>query len=94
MLTWFHIHILIIKEDILILGKGPAQGLDDTTLTVEAKYSINYTEQGKKFVWVFITMEATVIFLLMLQKIHQIRAKYSEIIACPLCLRNISKNFR
>ena len=27
-------------RDILILGEGPTQGLDDTTLTVEAKYPI------------------------------------------------------
>ena len=26
------------KKDILILGIGPTQGLDDTTLTAEAKY--------------------------------------------------------
>ena len=25
------------NKDILILGKGPTQGLDDTTLTAEAK---------------------------------------------------------
>ena len=37
-------------EDILILGEGPAQGLDDTTLTTEAKYPINFTQSGKKFV--------------------------------------------
>ena len=28
------------RKNILILGKGPTQGLDDTTLTVEAEYSI------------------------------------------------------
>ena len=30
-------------QDILILGKGPTQGLGDTTLTAEAKYSVNFT---------------------------------------------------
>ena len=29
------------NKGILILGKGPTQGLDDTT--VEAKYSVNFT---------------------------------------------------
>ena len=34
-------------ENILILGKGPTQGLDDTALTaIETEYSINFTEQG------------------------------------------------
>ena len=31
------------NEDILILGEVPTQGLDDTTLTAEAKYPINFT---------------------------------------------------
>ena len=34
----------------LILGEGPTQGLDDTTLTAEAKYPINFTQSGKRFV--------------------------------------------
>ena len=36
------------KKDILILGKGPTQGLGGTTLTVEKLYSINITENIKK----------------------------------------------
>ena len=31
------------KKDILILDKGPTQGLDDTTLTAEAQYSIHFS---------------------------------------------------
>ena len=37
------------NKDILILGEGPAQILDDTILTAEAKYSINFTQSGKRF---------------------------------------------
>ena len=37
------------KKDTLILGTGPIDGLDDTKLTVEAEYSINFREQQKKF---------------------------------------------
>ena len=40
----------IIKKDVLIFGKGPTQGSDDTILTTEAEYSINFTEQGKMFI--------------------------------------------
>ena len=29
------------KKDILILGEEKTDGLDDTTITIEAKYSIN-----------------------------------------------------
>ena len=34
--------ILDKNKDILILGKGSAQGLDDSTLTTEAQYSIYF----------------------------------------------------
>ena len=36
------IHIDNKKKDLLILGKVPTQGLDDTTLSAEAQYSINF----------------------------------------------------
>ena len=31
------------KKDILVLGEGPTQGLDDTTIMTEAKYSIMFS---------------------------------------------------
>ena len=37
------------KKYILILGKGSANSLDDTTLAAEKEYSINFTEQQRKF---------------------------------------------
>ena len=30
-----------IKKNLLVLGKGPTAGLDDTTIRAEAKYYIN-----------------------------------------------------
>ena len=36
------------KKDILILGKVPTQGLEQT-LSAEKIYSINFTEKNKKF---------------------------------------------
>ena len=44
------VHIDNKGKDILIFGGGPTQGLDDTTLTAEAKYPINFTQSGKRFV--------------------------------------------
>ena len=41
-------HVDKNNKDILILGEGPTQGLDDTTLTAEVKYPITFTESGKK----------------------------------------------
>ena len=43
-------HIDNKGKDNLILGKRPAQGLDYTKLTLEAKYPINFTQSGKRFV--------------------------------------------
>ena len=44
-----HQCILIIKKDILVLGKGPTQKLDGTTITTEAKYYIRFTRQQNNF---------------------------------------------
>ena len=43
------VDIDIMKKDTLILGNGAAQGLNDTNLTLEAKYSINCSRSKKKF---------------------------------------------
>ena len=37
------VHVDNKGKDILILGEGPAQVLNDTTLSAEAKYSFNFT---------------------------------------------------
>ena len=42
-------HIGNKKKDILILGKGPKQELDDTRLTAEAQYSISSSRSNTKF---------------------------------------------
>ena len=40
-------HIDNKSKDILILGEGSTQGLDDTTLTAKAIYPINFTQPRK-----------------------------------------------
>ena len=42
------VHIDNKNKDILIVGEGPKQGLDDVTLTAETKYLVNFTQSGKK----------------------------------------------
>ena len=44
------VHVNNKNKNIVVLGEGPTQGLDDTTLTAKTKYPINFTESGKKFV--------------------------------------------
>ena len=36
------------KKCILVIGEGPTQELDDTTITAEGKYSINFTSSRKE----------------------------------------------
>ena len=43
-------HVDNKTKDILILGEGPTQRLNDTTLTAEAKYPINFMQPRKKLV--------------------------------------------
>ena len=45
-----YVHIDIENKDILILDEGRTRGIDDTTLTAEAKFSVNFTQSGKRFV--------------------------------------------
>ena len=50
MRIWSHLWILTIRrKKTLILCEGLTQQLDDTTLTVEAEYPINVSEQENKF---------------------------------------------
>ena len=86
-------HIGNKGKDILILGKGPTQGLDGTTFAAEPKYSINFTQSNIKFCLrlhyngnnSFLFVNAT--------KIYQFKATGFEIKKYPLCLGNISKDF-
>ena len=42
-------HIDKKEKDIFILGKGPIQRLDNTTLTTKIQYSITFTRPNIKF---------------------------------------------
>ena len=68
-------HIDNKKEDILVLGKGPAQGLEHT-LTAEKLYSINFTVTKKKFYLSLHSTERIVICLLMTQKFTNSKQKF------------------
>ena len=69
-------HVDIKKKDLLILGEWPTQGLDDTILAAGKKYSINFIENKKSSVWVFIIMEEQiVIYLLIIQKLLNSKQK-------------------
>ena len=39
---------MLIIKNILVLDEVPTQGLDDTTITAEAKYPSNFTRSGRR----------------------------------------------
>ena len=84
------IHIDNKKKEILILGRGPTQGLK-STLTAEKMYSINFTEKNKKFCLSLHYNGANSYLFVNGTEIHKFKAKDSKIVATPLCLGNISK---
>ena len=87
------VHVDNKKEYILILGQGPTQGLDGTTLTVEKLYSIGFTEHNKNFcLSLHYNSDKSYLFANGKESI-KFKAKDSEIVVTPLCLGNISKGF-
>ena len=87
------VHIDNKNKGVLILGDGPTQELDDTTLTAEAKYNINFTQWRKRFVLSLHHNGSNSVLSVNATKIYQFRAKDSEIKDYKLCLGNISKDF-
>ena len=87
------VHIDNKNKNILILGGRPTQVLDDTTLTAECKYCINFTQSRKRFVLSthhnasnsFLSINAT--------KVYQFKAKISEGKDYTLYFGNISEDF-
>ena len=86
-------HIDSKEKYILIRGKGPTKGLDDTTLTAEKVYSINFTEHNKKFCLSFHYNGANSYFFVNGTEIIKFKVQDSETVATQLCLGNISKDF-
>ena len=80
------------KKNILILGQGPTQGLEDK-LTAEKMYSINFTVKKKIFCLSLHYNEANNYLFVNGTEIYKFKTKDSEIVAAPLCLGNISKSW-
>ena len=85
-------HIDNKKKDILVLGRGPTQGLENT-LTAEKMYSINFTVANKRFCWSLHYNGANSYLFVNGTEIYKFKAKNSEILVGPICLGNISKDW-
>ena len=88
----FSTHIDNKKKDILVLRKGSTQGLEHT-LTAGKIYSINFTVTKKKFCLSLHYNRANSYLFVNDTEIYKFRAKDSEIVASPLWLGNISKDW-
>ena len=78
------------KKYILILGKGPTQGLEHTH-SAEKMYSIIFAEKNKKFCLSLHYNKENSFLFVNGTEIHKFKSRDSEILAYSLCLRNISK---
>ena len=77
------VHIDNKRNDILIVGIGPTQGLDDTKLTVEAQYSINFSRSNKTFCLTLHYSRNNSFLFVNAPKIYQFKIKDSEIKNIP-----------
>ena len=80
-------------KDNLILGKGPTQGLGEHSLTAEKMYSVNFTDNGDKYCLSLHYNGASSYLFVNGVEIIKFKAKDSNVIATPLCLGNISKDW-
>ena len=87
------VHVDNKRKDILIIGEGPTQGLNDTTLTAEGKYLIDFTQSGKRCVLSLHYNGSNSFLFVSATKLYQIKAKDSKIKDHALCSGNISKDF-
>ena len=88
----FSAHIDNKKKDILVLGKGPTQGLEHT-LTAEKIYSIDFTVTRKTFCLSLHCNGTNSYLFVNGTEIYKFKTEDSEIVASPLCLVNISKDW-
>ena len=80
------------KKDRLVLGKGPTQRLEHTP-TAEKMCSINFTVTKNKFCLSLHYNRVNSYLFDSGTETYKFKAKDSEIVATPLCLGNISKDW-
>ena len=81
------------NKDILVLAKGRTDVIDETTLTAEKEYSINFTNQQKKFYWSLHYNGVNSYIFFNCVEIYKFKTKYSEKNAASVSSDNVSKEF-
>ena len=75
----------------MILGIGPTQGLENTTLTAEKEYALNFREQQEKLYLSLHYNGAHSYLFVNVVEIYKVKAKSFEINSGPVWLVNVSK---
>ena len=81
------------KNNILVLGKDFIPGINGTTFYAEKFHKINFTEINKKFCLFLHCNGANSYLFVNDTEIYKFKANDFDIVASPLCLGNISKDF-
>ena len=87
------VHVNNKINNVLVTGNGFIQGINDTTIYAEKTYSINFTKTKRKFCLSLHYNGDDSYLFINGKEICKFKAKDSEIVTYPLCLRNISKDF-
>ena len=87
------VHVNNKKKAILILGKGPTQGLGEYSLTAEKTHSLNFTVTRNMFYLTLHYNGANSYLFVNGTEIIKFKAKDSEIVTTPFCIGNISKDW-
>ena len=80
-------------KDFLILDEGRTQGLEDTALTAEAKYSIKFSRSQRRLCVNLHYYGSNSFLFANATEIYQFKGNDSGIKKYTLCLGNISKDF-
>ena len=72
------VHIDNKKNDISVIGKSPTQWLEDTMLTEEAQYLINFSRSNRNFCLSLHYNGSNSFLFINVTKIYQFKAKDSE----------------
>ena len=80
-------------KDILILGKGPTQGLGENSLSAKKMYLIDFTKVNTKFCLSLHYNAANSYLFVNGTEIHEFAAKDFMIFPYNLCLGDVSKDF-
>ena len=80
------------NKNILVFGKRPTQGLDNATITAEAKHPINFTESRYRFVLSLHYYGSNSFLFVNTVKIGQLKSKIFRSKIFLLFLGNISND--